>query len=274
MSFCTQSFAPKISLWSIFCLIYLLDLKRGRRRAIFVVVIFQKTIDELLNENYVYARALHYLGVDFFLNANKKLDEICFERKLNKKSLIKAFYEFDSKPRVGFQQLERYPLELLTQYLKHSHQTFIKEKVPFILYLIKNTSSDLSISHLLPEFIEDFIIHIYEEEDTIFKYIDALLMINSGKAASPSKLLYQHKNTSLREEYKSHKDEDEFAAIRALIKTFEPQNLSDRLLIQEVKSFDRELIYHSEIENEIFFPRAIKFEGEVIEQIKKLSSYN
>ncbi len=143
-------------------------------------MVFEKTIGQVVNENYVYARALHYLGIDFFEASDRKLKEICKERGLERQQVIKTFYEFDSCNRFSFEELKSYPIELLTEYLKHSHHIFIKDKLPYIVHLVKKCNHNEGLKDLLPEFVEDFIKHIYEEEDSTFKYIELLHAIKKA----------------------------------------------------------------------------------------------
>lgn len=121
-------------------------------------MVFEKTLEQIVNENYVYARALHYLGIDFFESPHKKLNTVCKERGLDRTQVIKSFYSFDSCHRLSFAELEKYPIELLTEYLKHAHYLFIKDKLPYIIHLTKNWDR-LDLKDLLAEFVEDFIKH-------------------------------------------------------------------------------------------------------------------
>ncbi|MEO9482489.1 MAG: hypothetical protein ABJG47_03550 [Ekhidna sp.] len=237
-------------------------------------MVFEKTIGQVVNENYVYARALHYLGIDFFEAPERKLKEICDERGLKRQQVIKTFYEFDSSNRFSFEELKSYPIELLTEYLKHAHHIFIKDKLPYIVHLVRKWDRDGGLKNLLPEFVEDFIKHIYEEEDTTFKYIGLLCAIKKEPAKASFNIMLDFENYSLQEEFEEHKDEDEFGAIRNLISSIDAKNLHDRVLIHEVQAFDREMIYHAEIENNIFFPKAIELEASTNKKIKLLSTLN
>lgn len=243
-------------------------------KRLFLCMVFEKTIGQVVDENYVYARALHYLGIDFFEAPNRKLKEICEERGLDRQSVIKTFYSFDSCHRFSFKELEKYPLELLTEYLKHAHHLFIKDKLPYIVHLVRKWNKEGELKSLLPEFVEDFIKHIYEEEDSTFKYIELLCDFKNGCAKAPSHLLINFRNYSLQEEFEEHLEEDEFGAIRSLTSTIEPKDLHDRVLLHEIKAIDREMIYHAEIENNIFFPKAIELESTIGKKIKTLSTLN
>lgn len=237
-------------------------------------MVFEKTVREVVDENYVYARALHYLGIDFFEAPDKKLKEIIAERGLNKTQLIKSFYSFDSCHRFSFKELESYPIELLTEFLKHSHHIFIKEKLPYIVHLAKKWDGNKELQNLLPEFVEDLIRHIYEEEDSTFKYIQLLASIQAGKEKAPFSKLLEFKSISLEAEFEHHQEEDELDAIRTLIASIDGSCLHGKVIVNEIKAFDREMIYHAAIENNIFFPKAIALEKKVLKQMQLLSIQN
>ncbi len=237
-------------------------------------MVFEKTLAEIVDENYVYARALHYLGISFFENPNKALSEICWEKGLDQEKVIQSFYLFDTCSRVSFNELKSYPIDLLVEYLKHSHHLFIKDKLPFIIHLARNCEEELAIQKLLPEFVEDFIRHIYEEEDSVFKYVQILDKSSKGSVSNPISELLQFGKFSLTHEYEHHQGDDEMRAIRSLIEAFEPKSLKEQVLVKEVKAFDREMLYHAAIENEIFFPKALELEEEVYSTLRKTSSLN
>lgn len=237
-------------------------------------MVFEKTLREIVDENYVYARALHYLGISFFENPNKALSQICREKGLEREKVINSFYLFDSCTRLSFKELKTYPIDLLVEYLKHSHHLFIKDKLPFIVHLAKNCEGEQELQKLLPEFIEDFITHIYEEEDSVFTYVQVLNKSIKGVISNPISQLYHFNDFSLEDEFEHHQDDDEMKAIRVLIESIVPKSQKEEVLIKEVKAFDREMLYHAEIENKIFFPKAIELEQQVTTLLHKTSSLN
>ena len=240
---------------------------------LFLNMVFEKTLAEIVDENFVYARALHYLGISFFEDQHKSLSQVCKERGLDQERVIKSFYDFDGCQRVSFAELSTYPIDLLLEYLRHSHHLFIKDKLPFITHIARNCELP-ELQRLLPEFIEDFISHIYEEEDSVFRYVHTLDSIKKGKVSNPYGEILSFKKFSLSVEFDSHKGDDEMKAIRTLVESIDPQNLKENVLVKEVKAFDREILYHAEIENKIFFPKAIELEDQVGHLLKKISSLN
>lgn len=237
-------------------------------------MVFNKTISEVIDENYVYARALHYLGIDFFERPDQKLQDLCAEKGLDRNMIIKSFYQFDSCHRPSFKLLETYPVELLTEFLKHSHHLFIKDKLPYIVHLANNLDEKTELKVLLPELVEELIRHIYEEEDTTFKYVKLLSSIEKGQERAPLTKIMAFENYSLAAEYEHHQNDDELAVFRPLLTSIDASTLHGRVLINEIKAFDREMVYHAEIENNIFFPKALLLESEVKNKMRLQSKLN
>ncbi|RED99571.1 hemerythrin domain-containing protein [Marinoscillum furvescens] len=232
--------------------------------------VFQQTIRSLVDENYVYARALSYLGVEFYLCPDRKLKDVCQEMGLKKSQVLKAFYLFDRSHRFSFSELKNYPIEIVIEYLKHSHHMFIKEKLPYIAGLVNNYHSE-DLKLIFPEFVEEFINHIYEEEDTVFTYIDQLLEIDKGKFQS---IFTLDSAMSLRQIHREHREEDELEGIRNLVEELTLSDLHGQVIEREIKAFDREMWYHAEIENKILFPKAIALEAMVKSKIDELTKLN
>lgn len=238
--------------------------------------VLKKKIGLVVEENYVYARALHYLGIDFFLDEHRSLQEVCDQKGISRQQVVKCFYEFDNASKSSFTELQQYPMELLLEYLRHSHHLFIKQKLPYISYLLKNHGSPEleDLKGVFPEFVEDFIKHIYEEEDQLFDYVFTLNKVASGKVNNPAKLLVKDNAISLVDLQHDHDNEDEMANMRELIEGFQALDLHSRVILNEIKAFDREILYHATIEDDILFPRAIQLEKEVFQKISDLSKLN
>ena len=236
-------------------------------------MIFERTLAQIVDENYVYARALHYLGISFFENQEKSLRQVCLEKNLVEGQVIRSFYDFDGVKRLTFNQLKSYSIGFLLEYLQHTHYQFIKERLPFITHVAKNCDS-LEFQKLFSEFVEDFIIHIYEEEDSLFKYVKVLKNIEKKQVGNPIATLMSFQNFSLQNVFNEHQNDDEMKAIREIVESIVPTSVKEKVLVNEVKALHRELLYHVEIENHIFFPKAIVLEKEVTSRLKMISFNN
>jgi regulator of cell morphogenesis and NO signaling len=115
-------------------------------------------------------------------------------------------------------------------------------------------------------FVEEFIEHIYEEEDTLFVYIQALERATK-KQCNPSKLFYLMEKNSVQKFAMEHEMHDDVMdGIRRITKNYSLDSRSPlhvKVIYNELKEFEKSLITHARIENEILFPKAMVLENKV-----------
>jgi regulator of cell morphogenesis and NO signaling len=230
-------------------------------------------ISELVDRNYVHAYVLFYFGIRFYEYSELTLEQVCQQRGLKVDQVIREM-EAPSHLQEADLPLVSYPTDLIIEYLKHSHFLFIKHKLPYIARLVESFKAnhedfrtverDLKI--VFPLFVEDFIAHIYEEEDTLFSYIQALERAAKGRYL-PTKLYYLMEKNSVQKfamEHEAH--DDEMEGIRNITKDYTLTSqapLHVKVLYNELKGFEKSLITHARIENEILFPKAMALENKV-----------
>ena len=72
-------------------------------------------------------------------------------------------------------------------------------------------------------------------------------------------------------------EDSEMSGIRGLTKNYSIDNIENlhlKVIFQELKDFDEELEIHSDIENNILFPRAVELEEDITEKIRNISFLN
>ena len=230
-------------------------------------------ISELVNQNYVRAYVLFYFGIQFYEYSSLTLEQVCKERGLNVDQVIR---EMETPSYLGEAELPlvSYPIDLIIEYLKHSHFLFIKHKLPYIARLVESFKANHSgyqsierdLKIVFPLFVRDFIEHIYEEEDTLFTYILALERACKGHS-SHSRLYYLLENNSVQKFAMGHDaHDDEMIGIRNITRDYsldEQSPLHIKVLYNELMSFEKSLITHARIENDILFPKAMELEYKV-----------
>lgn len=126
----------------------------------------------------------------------------------------------------------------------------------------------MALKVVLPLFVEDFIHHIYEEEDTLFTYIRLLDRASRGRY-NPSELFYKMERNSLQRfaiEHEAH--DDEMEGIRKITSDYHLSGdapLHVKVIYSELGQFEKSLQTHARIENEILFPKALALENKVKE---------
>lgn len=245
----------------------------------------QRTINSIIDENFVFAKVLDYFGVAFYQYSDHTLEQLCREKGIPLEVVLRNMEHYRANGHVDKSTISTYPIDLIIEYLKHSHHVFIKQKLPYIARLINGLDQHSGVSKTLaddlkfvfPLFLEDFIHHVYEEEDTLFAYVGSLFKVEQGEMPA-SRLFYMLESYSIQEAALDHDHtEDELKGIREITGNYQynPHNdLHLKVIYEEFKSFDKDLIQHASIEDEVLFPRALMLEKNVQELISRKIRWN
>ncbi|MEX1240015.1 MAG: iron-sulfur cluster repair di-iron protein [Cyclobacteriaceae bacterium] len=241
-------------------------------------------IQELVDQNYVHGYVLFYLGIRFYEYSELTLNQVCDQRGLKVDQIIKEL-ESPTYLKEADLPLISYPIDLIIEYLKHSHFLFIKHKLPYIARLVESFKAhhddylqvERDLQMVFPLFVEDFIEHIYEEEDTLFHYILALEKASKGKF-SAGELFYLMERNSVQKFAMEHEVHDDvMEGIRKITKDYQLHDRAPvhvKVIYNELKAFESSLITHARIENEILFPKAMGIESKVKKRFFELSKFN
>jgi len=237
------------------------------------VALGRKRIADIVDENYVHGYVLFFFGIRFYEYFEQTLEEVCRQRGLKIDQVIREL-ESPSQVLETNLPLVSYPTDLIIQYLKHAHFLFIKHKLPYIAGLIDSFQArhddylviERDLKLVFPLFVEDFIHHIYEEEDTLFNHISQLERALQGKI-QPGRLYYLLERHSVQKFALEHEvHDDEMEGIRRITSDYainEHTPLHIRVLYNELSAFEKSLINHARIENDILFPKAMALENKV-----------
>lgn len=244
-----------------------------------------KSINDLISESHIRASVLYYFGVKFYDYKEETLKEVCENQGLNEQSVIKAMELVTENNKTTNTQLQSFPVELMVEYLKHAHYIFVKKRMPYVAQLIdslgevdfryKSLSDDLK--SIFPLFVEDFIEHIYEEEDTFFSYVNQLSRFLKDDVPS-SEVFYLMEKYSVKEFALDHEVHDnEMEGFRKITNNYQycdEADLQIKVLYSELERLENDLILHARIENEILFPKALQLERLVKLKFHDLSKSN
>jgi len=236
--------------------------------------LINEKISDLVSHDHLLAHVLYSFGIPFYEYPTQTLREVCAEKGLAPEPVVKSIELSHENFKEEDLPLFSYRVDLIIEYLKHAHYMFIKHKMPFIHKLILNfkaehkeyeaVEKDLKI--LFPLFMEDFIHHIYEEEDTLFKYIQKLERAKQGRYHT-TRLYHAIEKHSLQKSALEHEaHDDEMIGIRKITKDYylaPDAPLHIRVLYAELVEFEKNLQAHARIENEILFPKAMQLENQV-----------
>lgn len=237
-----------------------------------------KTIEQLVKDNHSLAAAFNFLGIHFENYTEHTLADICIEKGWKLEVIIQRIDEILNSTRNDV-NLDILPIDLLIEYLKHNHFIFIKQRLPFISSLIKDFEGDdpeikNELKMVFPLFLQDFVEHIYEEEDTLFNYV--LLLNEADHNIEHIETIQQLMKTNSISNFQSDHEihDDPFKGLRNLTQNFnldERFDLKTKVVLSELKKLDVELQYHAKVENEILFLKANRIEQKVLSTLGSLN---
>lgn len=231
------------------------------------------SIGDLVGQNYVFAAVLHFFGISFFQYEERSLAEVCAKHKISPKQVMQALENWARMKEPTNEDLFFHPIEVLVEYLKRKHYYFLRQELPFLSSMIsgiqvKGKFEDLlaDMRLMFPLFVDDFIHHVHEEENSLFSKISLLQEIEKGGYSLSDALILVESSPIqlLAEEHEVH--DDEMEGIRKLTNDyFLPPKapVSIKVLYHELQHFEQELVIHAKIENELLFPKALELEKEV-----------
>ncbi|MCF6352102.1 MAG: iron-sulfur cluster repair di-iron protein [Cyclobacteriaceae bacterium] len=243
----------------------------------------KKKILELVEDNYVFASVFHHFGINFYNYQEHNLAEVCAKKGLKPELIIAGLEDVVEDDHEHLQYLMSLPIDLVIAYLRHKHFSFIKHTLPYLVKLIDSYPANSEppvindIRILFPLFVEDFIKHIHQEEYKTFNFIEEIDLSIKGNLCF-SKLFFRLKSSSIKSiAAEHHKQDDVMADIRKLTNNYQLKAGSPVLLkviYAELQSFEKVLIIHARIENEVLYPKALLLEKELYKLMSKQAYLN
>lgn len=245
----------------------------------------KKKISDIVDNNYVNASVLYYFGISFYDYSEATLEQACFDMGLDVRNVVRKLEADPGQDPSDVLSLNEYPIDLIVEYLKHTHFLFIKQKLPYLAQLIegmKVPTDELGLiardlQFIFPIFVEDFIHHIYEEEDTLFSYI---LGLNDylKYQRNQSSIYWKMEESSLQKFAMEHdQHDDEMRGIRNITNDYDVNvntPLHMKVIYSELQSLEKDLKTHARIENDILFPKAMMLEKEAILKLQSKIKLN
>lgn len=245
------------------------------------------TLHQLLDFRPDFASILHDYGIRFYnFDQSTTLKQACQQTGLSVDKVIRELEANSGLNRMHTLAsiMDQYPIRVVVGYLKHMHKLFLYRRIPYFLDLLENMDAGAEgmpsyaadLQAIFPVFAEDFVDHIYEEEDSLFARINELRnFLRLGKAVSQETNLSRPLVQDMAEEHKH--DDDEMEGIRELTNfyaIYPTMPLHLKVVLAHLSTFDHELQVHAKVENKVLFPKAIALENEALHRHQFLMAFN
>ena len=230
---------------------------------------------DLIHSNYLLLPILNRFDIQLGFG-DKTIEQICREQGINPDFFLVIVNSFHDKNYFPQEILLSFPLKLILDYIKKSHNYYLHVKVPQIELLIENLIKNArnsglqhieTIDRFFKEYKLELIDHIREEEDNVYPYVISLDEAYSSKKISPENIREIRQNPIAKyEEGHSNIEEKLFDLKNIIIKYIPPikdYSITNALLI-ELFRLERDLNDHARIEDKVLVPKVQFIENEIL----------
>ncbi|MCB0476948.1 MAG: hypothetical protein KDC84_02225 [Crocinitomicaceae bacterium] len=183
----------------------------------------------------------------------------------------KGFEDYIHSGTISLPLLQNCSLVELLNYVVLSHRFYTEKKLPEISMLIHSLCnsfgqmhpSTLILNHFFHKYYREFKEHLDLEDQQIIPYVQTLVDIENG-AFENLALLKLCDRYLLSTFHDQHSDtETDVKIVRRAINEFPvPKNAESqfRMLMDHLENFEKDLHFHSELEEKVLIPKALDLE--------------
>ena len=233
-----------------------------------------KTLSEIVIENFKYAEIFEKYGLDFCCNGNVNYSEACKNKGVDENKLAEELTRLNES-RNEKENYENWQLDFLVDYIINNHHHYIVESIPKVNEHLKKIVEKHGGKH--PELkdinesfsivYKDLQLHMMKEEKILFPYIKHMVLVQEGNAKNEVPYFGTVKNPIQMMEEEHANVGDIFKNIRKLSNNYKvPADgcTTFNMTMNELKEFEEDLHKHIHLENNILFPKSVVMEKEIL----------
>ncbi|MBS1902190.1 MAG: iron-sulfur cluster repair di-iron protein [Bacteroidetes bacterium] len=232
-----------------------------------------RTLRELVSDNPNAAKIFEHYGLDFCCHGAESLRTACQSKGVD---VHEVSQELESLPNdLSANRYYQWDLGFLVDYIFNNHHRYIRSNTPLLRGHLSKVVQVHGTRH--PELIcaaeifdaasAELDQHLLKEEVMIFPYIRQLVYAQANNQIVPRTPFGSVSNPIAVMMSEHDAAGDAFAQIRELLDEYEPPTDACetlRLTYHELEEFEHDLHMHVFLENAVLFPRALKLETEVL----------
>ena len=229
-----------------------------------------KTVAELVTENYKAADVFKKNGIDFCCGGKVSVKSICETKNIG---YAKLKSELEAIDQVADQahDFKSWQLDKLVDHIINKHHAYVTENIPIIGQYADKVAKVhgeanpevVQINYLFKLIAEDLNRHMSKEENILFPYIKNLALVEMkklefekppfGTVQNPINMMELEHDTVGNYGFKIAELSNNYTPPAHACNTY-------RVLFAKLKEFEEDLHQHIHLENNILFPRAIELE--------------
>ena len=228
-------------------------------------IIANRTIGEIVANDYRTAAVFEKYGIDFCCKGNRSLQEACELKRISEEDVkndLLGLYDSNAGCPMDFRAL---PASMLADHIEEKHHRYVREKTPVLIrYLEKICSVHgeahpelFQVLHLFNQASVELAAHMQKEEIVLFPLIRKLDMhevqMKPMSVKGPIQMMHHEHDV----------EGDRFRMIEELTNHYlAPEGACNtfKVTYAMLKEFENDLHLHIHLENNLLFPKAIEME--------------
>ncbi len=237
--------------------------------------LYEKTIGEIVADNYRTATVFNNYNIDFCCNGNVQFDDACRKKNIDSEKLsneIKSILNATSDSSLDYQNWQ---IDLLANHIEAKHHSYILNKTPELINFLNKLCNVHGTNH--PELFQvqemfsasagELAQHMKKEELILFPYVRQMVLSQQkneklktphfGTVTNPIQMMMTEHST----------EGDRFKKIEELTDNYTVPTdgcSTYKVTLSMLKEFQEDLHLHIHLENNILFPKAILMEDELL----------
>jgi regulator of cell morphogenesis and NO signaling len=220
------------------------------------------SIGEIVAKDYRAAAIFKEAGIDFCCGGKQSIDEVCFEKGINRTELISKLEELGSTPNTSTHNFIEWDPGFLCDYIVNTHHKYVMKSLPELVTYTEKIAAvhgerhpELAeVADLFSQINRELLQHMKKEEDVLFPSIKEALKTGSAKAKAA--IVSEIERLSGEHEF-AGAAMDKINVITANYKVPSDGCNTYQVTFKLLSQFEDDLHTHVHLENNILFPKAI-----------------
>lgn len=235
-----------------------------------------KTIAEIVAEDYRTAKIFEFYSIDFCCNGNKNFEEVVNTKNLDPEKLAAELTSINRQESNGLMDFKSWALDLLADYIEKKHHRYVEQRTPEIKrYLGKICEVHggrhpelFGIQEQFHQSAGELAMHMKKEELILFPFIRKMEAAKqkSEKINPPQFGSIKNPIQAMMSEHDA--EGGRFKEISKLSNNYTtPGDGCNTYFVtySMLKEYEKDLHIHIHLENNILFPKAIELEKAILE---------
>lgn len=233
----------------------------------------QKTVGELVAEDYSKAEVFKSYGIDFCCGGGRTVSEVCTKKGIPFQDLERALLQSGQREAASAAlNFDEWDLGFLADYITNVHHRYVRANLPLMQEFTakvarvhgKANPENVQIAALVEELVAELQQHMMKEEHILFPYVKQLEAASRDEAPMVSAPFGTVQNPIRMMEHEHDHAGTIMKEIRTLSNDYTPPEHACntyRVAYYKLEEFEADLHKHIHLENNILFPKAITLEA-------------